>query len=180
MKRTYSLSFRLEVVQFHLQSEASLHNVARHFDIDPSLLRRWVTRYRHHGIQGLEPATNHHYSPSFKLQVIQCVIQEGLTDRQAEARFNLRSTGLIGKWLTQYHSGDLTQPLSRTRRAASMTKKPEDLPTVDAPERSMSQDELIEELLYLRAENDYLKKLDALIREEKATARSKKRKRSKG
>ena len=61
-----------------------------------------------------------------------------------------------------------------------MAKKSVDLPPADAPERSLSQDELIEELLYLRAENAYLKKLDALIQEEKAAARSKKRKRSKG
>lgn len=61
-----------------------------------------------------------------------------------------------------------------------MAKKSVDLPPADVPERSMSQDELIEELLYLRAENAYLKKLDALIQEEEAAARSKKRKRSKG
>ena len=180
MKKTYSPSFKLEVVQFHLQSKVSLHNVARHYGIDHSLVRRWVTRYRYHGIQGLEPATKLHYSPSFKLHVVKCVTREGLTDRQAEARFNLRSTGLIGKWLVQYHSGQLTKPLSETKRAAPMAKKSVDLPPADVPERSMSQDELIEELLYLRAENAYLKKLDALIQEEEAAARSKKRKRSKG
>lgn len=180
MTRTHSEAFKLKMVKLYLESGASFNRISREFNVDRSLVRRWVTRYRHHGLKGLEPATKHHYSPSFKLHVVKCVTRDGLTDRQAEARFNLRSTGLIGKWLVQYHSGQLTKPLSETKRAAPMAKKSVDLPPADAPERSLSQDELIEELLYLRAENAYLKKLDALIQEEKAAARSKKRKRSKG
>ena len=180
MKRTYSKTFKIQVARLYLENEISLHQVARHYDIDYSLVRRWVARYRLHGASGLEAATKHHYSPSFKLQVIECVAREELSDRQAEARFNLRSTGLIGKWLAQYHSGQLTKPCPEIERAAPMAKKSVERPPVDAPERTMSQEELLEELLYLRAENAYLKKLDALIREEKAAARNKKRKRSKG
>ena len=37
-----------------------------------------------------------------------------------------------------------------------------------------SREELLEELEYLRAENEYLKKLDALVQERKAQERKKK------
>lgn len=179
MKRTYNKAFKLQVVQHYLQSEASLHQTARHYDVDHSLTRRWVALYQHHGVRGLEPATHDRYSTSFKLLVLECVAREGLTDRQAEARFNLRSTGLISKWLVQYHNGQLTKPLPKTERAALMVKKSIELPSNESPDRYLSQDELLEKLAYLRAENAYLKKLEALIREEKAAARNKKRKRSK-
>ena len=43
----------------------------------------------------------------------------------------------------------------------------------------MTAQEMAEELAYLRAENAYLKKLDALIQEEREAARGKKRKPSK-
>lgn len=46
------------------------------------------------------------------------------------------------------------------------------------PPEDMSRDELLKEVAYLRAETDYLKKLDALIREEQA-AQDAKRKPSK-
>jgi acyl-CoA reductase-like NAD-dependent aldehyde dehydrogenase len=46
--------------------------------------------------------------------------------------------------------------------------------------RYRSQEELLKELAYLRAENAYLKKLDALIREKGAATRGKKPGPSKG
>lgn len=46
------------------------------------------------------------------------------------------------------------------------------------PDEELSRDELLEELAYLRAENDYLKKLDALIQGRRATAQGKKPKSS--
>ena len=45
-----------------------------------------------------------------------------------------------------------------------MSKKP---PSPLSPDEERSQKELLEELAYLRAENAYLKKLDALIQEER-------------
>ncbi|WP_162619477.1 hypothetical protein [Salinicola peritrichatus] len=56
-----------------------------------------------------------------------------------------------------------------------MPQKPPSPPPAD---EERSHEELLEELAYLRAENAYLKKLDALIQEEQA-ARGKKRKSSK-
>nr|WP_245696429.1 hypothetical protein [Halomonas taeanensis] len=51
-----------------------------------------------------------------------------------------------------------------------MTKKP----SSPLPDDERSHKELLEELAYLRAENAYLKKLDALIREQEAATRGKK------
>lgn len=47
------------------------------------------------------------------------------------------------------------------------------------PAKDMTMEELQKELAYLRAENDYLKKLEALIQAEKTEALVKKRKWSK-
>ena len=47
------------------------------------------------------------------------------------------------------------------------------------PDEELTRGELLKELAYLRAETAYLKKLDALIQEEQAATRAKKRKPSK-
>ncbi|MNI63369.1 hypothetical protein D3C81_2083750 [compost metagenome] len=43
------------------------------------------------------------------------------------------------------------------------------------PAEDMSRDELLKEVAYLRAETAYLKKLDALIQEEQAAQRAKRK-----
>jgi len=58
-----------------------------------------------------------------------------------------------------------------------MTKKPSPSPP---PDVERSQEELLKELAYLRAENAYLKKLDALTLEKGAATRGKKPRPSKG
>jgi transposase len=57
-----------------------------------------------------------------------------------------------------------------------MPQKPPETPVQSCPDDDeRTRQELLDELGYLRAENAYLKKLDALIREQNA-ARAKKRK----
>jgi transposase len=51
--------------------------------------------------------------------------------------------------------------------------KPPKLGALKVPDENRSQKDLLKELEYLRAENAYLKKLDALIQEKKAAAQKK-------
>ena len=104
--------------------------------------------------------------------------RDGLSRRQTEALFDIRESGVIGKWERQYHSGGLTALEPKRKGRRPMTKKPPSPPP--PPDAERSHDELLEELAYLRAENAYLKKLDALIREKRATTRGKKPRSSKG
>ena len=51
--------------------------------------------------------------------------------------------------------------------------KPPELGALKVPDANRSHKDLLKELEYLRAENAYLKKLDALIQEKKAAAQKK-------
>lgn len=53
-------------------------------------------------------------------------------------------------------------------------------PIIPKPDEELTREELLKEVAYLRAETAFLKKLDALILEEQAATRGKKRKPSKG
>lgn len=177
MSNRYDEGFKLLVVQQCLHNDTSLREVARQHGLDHSLVRRWRDRYRQHGVAGLRRQYTYH-SAAFKLQVLETMWRDGLSQRQAEALFDIRELGAIGRWERQYHSSGLTALEPKRKGRRPMTKKPPSPPP--PPDDERSQEELLKELAYLRAENAYLKKLDALIREKGAATRGKKPGPSKG
>lgn len=168
----YDETFKLQVVQHCLREICSQTEVARQWGVDQATVRHWVALYHHHGLRGLRRK----YSPrsaDFKLRVLEHMWREGLSRRQTAALFDIRERAAIGRWEEQYHTGGLTALEPRRKGRRPMPRKTPPPPPRADQERS--HDELLEELAYLRAENAYLKKLEALIREERATMRSKKR-----
>jgi transposase len=101
---------------------------------------------------------------------------KALSCRETAAVFDIRNPASIGIWKRQYDSGGIQalQPRSRARTVKQSKSSP--APDVPRPDEARTKEELLEELNYLRMENAYLKKLDALIRSESPTAQRKKRK----
>jgi transposase len=177
MKKRYDERFKLLVAQQCLHEDASLREVARQHGLAHSLVRKWRDNYRQHGVMGLRKKYTHH-SAAFKLEVLDRMWRDGLSRQQTEALFDIRESGVIGRWERQYHSGGLTALEPKRKGRRPMTKKPPSPPP--PPDEERSHEELLEELAYLRAENAYLKKLDALIREKRAATQGRKPKSSKG
>ncbi len=179
MRNQYSDPFKLQVVQQYLDGDVGLRVVAHQLDLDYSMIRRWVAQYRQHGPSGLRQIRRH-YSPAFKREVLERMWRDGLSIRQTEALFDIRAAGAIGRWERQYHSGGLTALAPKRTGRRPMPQKPPSPPPESPSDNERSHEELLEELAYLRAENAYLKKLDALTREKRATTRGKKSKPSRG
>ncbi|WP_410198232.1 IS3 family transposase [Acinetobacter baumannii] len=124
----YSQEFKLEVVQYYL-SGFGRHQVSHKFGIHHSDVAKWVANYNNHGAEGLSRKnTNTVYTPEFKFKVIQSVLEQGLSVREATNQFNLKNA---------------------------------------LNDRDKTQEQLLEELAYLRAENAYLKKRRALSEAER-------------
>lgn len=173
----YDERFKLLVVHQSLCEDTSLREVARQHGLDHSLVRRWRESYRQHGASGLSKKHSH-YSASFKLMVLEKMWRDGLSRRQVATLFDIRGDRAIGIWERQYHSGGLTALAPKHKGRPPMVKKPPSPPP--PPDEERSHEELFKELAYLRAENAYLKKLDALTREKRAAMRGGKPKPSKG
>jgi len=170
----YDEQFKLEVIQRYLSGEISYGELARERGVTRSMVQRWVASYQIHGQAGLAKQYVR-YSARFKREVLSRIYREGLSDTQAVAIYNLRDAGVIGRWRGQYDAGGLGALEPRRRgRSAMPHKHPPEL----AP-KEMTNEQLREENAYLRAELDYLKKLDALIQAERTAALVKKRKLSK-
>lgn len=100
-----------------------------------------------------------------------------MSEREAAAWFNIRNRSVIGLWRRQYDEDGLAALSARPRgRSRKMPKQQPVTPPSCPDDNTRTRQELLEELNYLRMENAYLKKLEALAQAQKQSAQRKKRK----
>ncbi len=172
----YNLALKQALIEECL-SAPSIHEVALKHDLSPSMLRRWVKGYEKHGAAGLS-AKYSRYDAQFKLKVLQCIEQQGLSAQQACIQFDIRGPSSIRQWKRLYDQGGVEALHPHHTRELSMPRKPSKKTSASPPTASdsdLTPEQMLEELEYLRAENAYLKKLDALIQADPRTAQARKR-----
>lgn len=166
----YSKEFKLECVRKYMEGvyiEAP-PGFKRHDDFMHQV-RKWVRFYDSLGEKGLE-----HGRPTLdvyqRLELIRRV-ENGESYNSVAYSVGIWP-GLLIKWHKIYRESgiDGLQSLKKGRKPA-MTKKPK---TSKKKDSEKTKEELLEELEYLRAENEYLKKLSALVQERKAREQKKK------
>ena len=171
----YDERIKLAVVQQYLTGKYGRKEVGRQFGVPESVVRNWVTIYRHQGSKGLVKKFTH-YSAKFKHMVLKTMEREHLSQQNAAGKFNIRNPSILADWKRRYDLGGIDALASRKRgRPKTMPDKPRK-PVVPLSNKALELERLLKENEYLRAENAYLKKLDALLQEKKLAAQQKKRK----
>jgi len=172
----YTESFKLAVVEHYLTGSAGYKAVGHYHGIDHAVVHKWVAFYRLHGKAGLQKKFTH-YSAAFKLSVLQHMWTHMLSHIQTAAVFDIRSLAMVGQWERLYHSGGIDALTTRPRGRPKTMPVPRTPPPSSSPaEDTRTRDELVAELNYLRMDNAYLKKLEALIQAQKKAAVRKPRK----
>ncbi|MFA6152118.1 MAG: helix-turn-helix domain-containing protein [Chitinophagaceae bacterium] len=166
-RRKYNFEFRLRCVEAVLKGENSLKVISKENGIEHSNLRLWVMFYEAYGEAGLKSRANRHYDVSFKLTVLKIIEEEHLSLREACVRFNIATDSVIIKWRKAYesegHSGLIAKPKGRSSNMKLPIKR-----KAKVPSRPLTrEEELLKENEYLRAENELLKKLQALAQTKK-------------
>jgi len=98
--------------------------------------------------------------------------QHSLSLVRTAALFNIPGASTVLKWQRLYDAGGASALLSSKLGRPVMNQAKD---KVDKAPKDMTQEELLEEVLNLRAERDYLKKLEALIQQKKLAAKHKSR-----
>ncbi|MBF8661119.1 transposase [Pseudomonas putida] len=161
--RKYSKQFKLSAIQAFLDRGYGFRHVAAQFQMDPTLLRRWVVAYRTHGQASLEK-TGRHYSAEFKLAVLHHKWREDLSLRATSGLYNLGNSTLVRSWEEQYYSGGhQPRPPRKEPVITAMPKAPRKSEDVSSmPTEQLTREQLLTRLAQLEAENAYLKKLEEL------------------
>lgn len=159
----YDLAFKESVIAFYSQGHSST-STAQHFAIDDKDVLKWVRQFETGGIDAIRPKKSKaQYTAEFKLQVLITMIEQKLSLSETALRFGISSPSLISVWHKIYQTDGILGLEPRKKGRAPMSSK-QNKYIVNKPDNEKTNAELQRELQYLRAENEYLKKLDALLK----------------
>ncbi len=158
----YSNELKLEIINYYFNNSVSYREIAKKFNI-PShkTIEKWIKKYSKHGISGLSKNQRASYSGDFKINVLEYMNENHLSFSQTAIHFNLAGAFVIEKWERIYYEKG-PQALYKEQRgiARKMSSNKQ-----KNRKKLTREEELVEENKRLKMENEYLKKLNALVQE---------------
>ena len=167
MQKT-SYEDKCKVVSMVLDDGYSYLKAGRTIGVSKTTVMGWVKIVKEHGYAKLE-TPKRSYSGEFKLSVLKYMKENHCSSHEASAHFNV-SRSQIQRWEKKYYEKGEGALMEDGRGRSSKIRKPRT--PVD-----LNQD-LLKELEYLRMENEYLKKLNALVQKKENQSYTKKSKSS--
>lgn len=173
----YSLKTKISTIRSIKSGKESCRSAARRLGCAKSTVRDWILHYQERGLTGLN-IHNGKYSGFFKVEVIQHMLKNKLSLLRTTILFGIPNVSVVWKWRQIYERSGKEGLLkeNRGRKKSLMAKK--NTPEKKAANNDSSAEKMAalqKEVEYLRAENAFLKKLDALIQQEEAVAAKNKR-----
>ena len=165
----YSFEVKLWAVRSIAEGQESCLSAARKLGSRENTVQRWHWLYREHGEKGLT-VRNGKYDGTFKLQVIRHMLKNRLSLVRTAVLFGIPQDSAVARWLKIYQAQGASGLLKETRgrKKPGMAKKTPKKISKNTDPAADKLEALQREVEYLRAENAFLKKLDALILQEKA------------
>lgn len=149
---------KIEIYERRLKGE-TISSIAKSFNMNKSNIKYLINLIKKHGYDVLRNGKNRFYSKDFKLQTINRVLYNNESINGVAIDIGLPANGILHNWLSKFkENGYNVVENKKGRKPKSMTK-----PKVLTEKEKIKQ--LEEEVLYLKAENEYLKKLRALVQE---------------
>lgn len=167
----FSAEDKLNAVQRYLSGGEGYESIGKSIGTDRKSIVKWVKQYEHNGVNAfIKQYTN--YSPQFKLNVLNYMTENGTSLLETAAIFNIAAPSSIIVWKKQLELQglDALQPKKKGRPSMKkeLNKQPKPVPAEGSYEAILAENER------LRMENEYLKKLNALVQsKEKSPKRTK-------
>ena len=164
---------KLQAVIRYIHGNESLREIAKSIGTVHQVLLRWVKRFENNGEKAfIKRCTS--YTPQFKMDVLNFMTENGASLDDTAAIFNIPAPSSILVWKNQFQTNGIDALQSKKKGRPSMkkesTKQPKQKPaegTVEALEARIKQ---------LEMENEYLKKLNALVQNKEKSSSKTKRK----
>ncbi len=151
---------KLAAIQRYVNGKESSRTVAADIGVSHRYLLTWVKQYKYNGVEAfVRQYTN--YTKEFKLDVLNYMIEHGTSLHETAAIFYIAATSSIRSWKKQLETQGKDALQSKKKGRPSM-KKESNKPSKQASAAG-STEALQAEINRLRMENEYLKKLNALV-----------------
>jgi transposase-like protein len=151
----YSIEERLAAAQA-VEAGECIASVARRLQMNRRVVSRGWKLYQEHGWGGLQSHA-YNWTVEQKLQVLEYMKEKNLSCVEAGIHFGISGSSTVWQWKQRYLEKGIMGLEDKKKGRKPRTRKPKPPKT--------REEELLEENLYLRAENEYLKKLNALVAE---------------
>lgn len=152
----YSYEEKLEAVLRVIEDGMSVKESAHILGTNIAPVQRWVARYRQFGPEGLL-LKHGTYDGAFKVSVVEYMHDNHLSLFQTAVKFGIPQDHTVGKWERIYYE-EGPQALFEKRRG-----RPRKMSSKKNKKNVNENEDLLEEVQRLRMENEYLKKLNALV-----------------
>ena len=154
---------KIEIYERRKNGE-TISSLAKSFNIHESKIKYLIVLIKKHGYDILRNGKNRYYSREFKLQTISRILVNNESINSVAIDVGLASSGLLHNWLSKFkENGYNVIEKKRGRKPEAMTKPKKRNDKALSEKDKIKQ--LEDEILYLKAENEYLKKLRALVQE---------------
>ena len=154
---------KIEIYERRKNGE-TISSLAKDFDVQESNIKYLIALIEKHGYDILRKDKNRVYSKDFKLQIINRILISHESVNSVAIDIGLLAPTILHNWLSKFkENGYNVIEKKRGRKPESMTKPKKKNDKALSEKDKIKQ--LEDEILYLKAENEYLKKLRALVQE---------------
>ena len=166
-RNKYNYKYRFNCVEAVLKGNHSITSLAKQRNINPTNLRLWLSFYERYGRDGLMPRERRDYTSFFKREVLLTIDKENLSLSSACVRFNISSESVIISWRKSYELNGQAGLIAKSKGRPKKMKQPIKRKAIKTTKPLTREEELLIENEYLKAENELLKKLQALVQTNK-------------
>ena len=156
----FTSEMKLAIVQGFNPFRISQKEYASQMGVTRAQFQFWLRLYELHGEEAFKNFYTNYPVP-FKLNVLNYMVQSGASLMDTAALFKIPSYTIVYTWRKQMEYGglDALEPKSKGRPSMKKetNKQPKQAPVEGSPEALQA------EIDRLRMENEYLKKLNALV-----------------
>ena len=159
---------KLEAVQRYLSGNESLRTIGEDIGVAHRTLLTWVKLHEYNGSEAfVKQYTN--YTAQFKLDVLNYMTEHGTSLHETAAVFNIATHSTIRVWKKQFETQGFGGLQSKKKGRPSMkkefNKQPKQAPIEGSTEALQAR------IKQLEMENEYLKKLNALVQNKEKSLR---------
>ena len=139
-----------------VQAGESVASVARQFGMSERAVRLWYRLLEEHGESGIR-SRSYNWTAEQKYQVLKYMRENNLTCQDVSIQLGISGSSTVWQWEQRY--------LEKGKEGLENKKKGRK-PRISKPKPPKTrEEELLDRIQYLEAENAYLKKLNALVAE---------------
>jgi transposase len=170
----FSNEIRKKVVQEYLTGVSSITLCKKYGIASHQTIMDWVHRHEKFGVEAFEVRSpKFDYDGTFKVKVLKWRLENRASLTETALHFDITNAGTISTWEKKFHEEGLEALYKQRGRPKQMIQNPKE--NKSKKNKLSEVERLNEEIKLLKIENEYLKKLKALIQEPNHTDKNKRK-----